>query len=100
VDAGAVLGAAEDELTEAAGCAALATAFVTGAVAEEAAPVAELTVPPTPWTRDEGPDAEALAAAIRHTANAMMIAVTPRTRLRPNQCIGQTVPRVHKTNQL
>ena len=45
-------------------------------------------------------DAEALAAAVRHTANAMMIAVTPRTRLRPNQCIGQTVPRVHKTNQL
>ena len=96
VDAGAVLGAAEDELAEAPGCPALVTAFVTGAVAEETAPVTELTVPLTPWTRDEGPDAEALAAAIRHTANAMMIAVTPRRRLRPNQCIEETVPRATK----
>ena len=95
-----LLGTDEDEPDEAPGCAAFVTAFVTGAVAEETAPVTELTVPPTPWTSDEGPDAEALAAANRHTANAMMIAVTPRTDRRPNQCIGQTVPRVYKTNQL
>ena len=95
-----LLGADADELDEPPGCAAFVTALVTGAVAEETAPVTELTVPPTPETSDDGPEAEALAVAIRHTTNAIMIAVTPKTDRRPNQRIGQTVPRAYKTNQL